>query len=559
MNEQVGDIGLILKDIGTVEDVALKQKKTFFSGVAALTVSTIFVKIIGLLYKIPMMQLLGAEGMGYFNSAYEIYVLFYVISTSGLPVALSKMVSEARASEKNILGRKIFRVSMIIFFIVGTLGTALMAIFAKEFSSYIKNDAAYYCILAISPTVLFIGISSSIRGYFQGCQNMMPTAISQIVETLGKLLLGLLFAYIALQRGYELPIVAAYAVLGLTLGIAFSMLYLIVFKMCERSSKEKDINDSAFSRLSVARNLINIAIPITISSAVISITRVIDMTMILRRLQDIGYESTVANAIYGSYSTLALPVFNLPPSLITGVALSLVPMLASSIEKKDTKNEKVVVLSSLKLCLLIAMPCSLAITVFSKQILQLLFANEYEAINICAPLLSALGISVFLSCLITETNAILQAYGKQGKPIISMIVGAVAKIIFSYVLIGIPSINVMGAPISTFICSLAVVFVNFYFIRKYSTSLDGIGKIFARTFVSSVISVCASMLIYTVLFKFLNVSGSLAFAIAVIFAVVSYIVISIKIGALDESDILMLPSGDKIHKVFLKLKLMQQK
>ena len=196
--------------------------KQFFSGVAVLAISTFIVKVIGLIYKIPMMAYLGAEGMGYFNSAYDIYALFFVIATTGIPVAISILISESKTQGriKNI--QRIFKVSLIILSALGAAGTLLMVIFHKELATLINNDAASLCILAISPTVLVICISSAIRGYFQGNQIMMPTAISQVIEALGKLLLGLGFVIYAINIGLDTASVAAFAVLGLTISILLS-------------------------------------------------------------------------------------------------------------------------------------------------------------------------------------------------------------------------------------------------------------------------------------------------------------------------------------------------
>ena len=161
--------------------VESSTKKTFFSGVLLLTMSTVLVKVIGLIYKIPMLAYLGSEGMGYFNSAYEIYALFCVISTAGLPVALSVMISAALAKKEAGAVSRIYRAAWAVFFAVGVIGTGVMVLFARRFCDMIQSANAYLCILSISPTVFFVCISSALRGYFQGYQRMMPTAISQIL------------------------------------------------------------------------------------------------------------------------------------------------------------------------------------------------------------------------------------------------------------------------------------------------------------------------------------------------------------------------------------------
>lgn len=527
--------------------------KQFFSGVAVLALSTFIVKIIGLFYKIPMMAYLGAEGMGYFNSAYEIYSLFFVISTTGIPIAISILVSENKTQRKLENIKKIFRISLITLGLLGLIGTVLMGMFHREFASLINNDAAALCILAISPTVLFICLGSAIRGYFQGNQLMIPTAVSQVIEALGKLLLGLGFAIIAINKGYSMPKVAAFAVLGLTIGVLLSLLYLIMYKLFYRIRHSKDdiISISIDPSSKILRQLLSIAIPITLSSTILGLNKVIDMTMILRRLNAIGYSQNAANEVYGSYSTMAVSIYNLPATLITAISLPLVPMLASAIESSDRIKEKSVIASSLKLTSLISFPASLGISVFSKQILNLLFSSQIEEIEYTAPLLSLLGVSIFLSSMITITNAILQAYKQVNKPIISMICGVLVKLILAFVLIGIPNINIYGAPISTFFSTVVIVAINLYFIIKNTGKIGAISKMFVKPFISAFLAIAVGVALYMLCTSFIE-SKSIILGIIVIVALI-YLIAIIKLKVIDKEEILMFPKGEVIIKILNKI------
>ena len=541
------------------EEKSKSSKKLFLSGVAVMTLSTAIVKIIGLLYKIPMLAFLGKEGMAFFNAAYDIYTMFYMISTAGLPVAVSILISEnrERGNVRNI--KRIYHVTVGIFFVIGCLGMLAMLFGSGLFSRLIKIDNAAYCIVAIAPTLFFICISSSLRGYFQGHQIMTPTAISQVIEALGKLGIGLLLAAWAKNKGYSLPVVAAFAVLGLTIGVAVSMLYLMLTKFLFKvTGKQADMTiDSglpAEDRMVIMGNLIKIAIPITISSSVMGIARLVDTALISSRLQSIGFASTAANEYYGTYSTLAVPIYNLPPAIITGIALSLVPMLTAAIESKNREKESMVLSSSLRICSLFAMPCSVGICLFSKPILELIFSKEKEAIDIAYPLLSILGISVIFACLMTVTNAILQAYKQERKPIISMAVGAVVKIVFDYVLIGTKGIGVYGAPISTFLCNATVMSLNFYYIKKYASNFDGIVKLFYRPLAAAVLSIGAAFGGYALICR--NFGTSRLYTIAFIgLAALLYLISAMLFRAVDEDDIKMLPKGERIYSLLHKIKL----
>lgn len=528
--------------------------KQFFSGVAVLAISTFIVKIIGLFYKIPMMAYLGAEGMGYFNSAYDIYALFFVIATTGTPVAISILISESKTQGRIDNIKRIYKVSLILLGVLGIIGTLLMGIFYKEFAHAINNDGAALCILAISPTVLLICICSAIRGFFQGNQIMLPTAISQVIEALGKLILGLGFAIYAINSGYAMPAVAAFAVLGLTIGILLSLIFLAVFKLFYRiKANAEGCNPLTDRTVDIAKQLIAIAIPITLSSTILSLTKVIDMTMILGRLNAIGYTQLQANEIYGSYSTMAVSIYNLPGTLISAIALPLVPLLASSIKEGDKSKERSVVSSSLKMTALISFPTGLGIAVFSKPILRLLFSSHAKEVEYTAPLLSMLGISVFLSSMITLTNAILQSYKQVRKPIISMLLGIIVKIVASYVLIGMPSVNIYGAPISTFFSTLVIVAINLYYLLKETGRIDSVYAIFVKPFISAAISIVFGIALYVLLDNLL--SSSILILLVIIVVAIIYSFMILKLHTLDESEILMLPKGESILKILNKIHL----
>ncbi len=467
-----------------------RRNQNFYSGVAVLSLSAVIVKIIGLVYKIPMLRLLGSEGMGYFNSAYEIYALLCVISTSGLPVAMSVMISREK---EGVRAEKIFKISMRLFLILGVIGTAAMLVFSYPLARFLGNAKSFYSILAIAPTLFFICVTSAYRGYFQGLSQMVPTAVSQVIEALGKLILGLLFASVALGAGFGGEIVAAFAVLGLLSGSALSSLYLLLLK---RFKGERISIERVEGRRTIARQLLESAIPITLSSAVVSVTKMIDMTMILRRLQGIGYSGESAFSVYGSYTTLCLPLFSLAPALIGSVAMPILPKLSRAIAEADKIAQTQTVNDGIALTSVISMPVSAGLLLYSKEILELLFHGENEAITLCAPLLTLLAFSVSFSSMVTLTNAVLQAYGHPTIPLVSMGIGAAVKIILAYFLIGNESINIAGAPISTFFCDMAINIVSFTFICRYVPGEIRIGKVFIRPFIASFTSIGLSKILY---------------------------------------------------------------
>ena len=371
---------------------------------------------------------------------------------------------------------------------------------------------------------------------------------------MGKLFLGLTFAIIAINRGYSMPYAAAFAVLGLTLGVAISMIFLVICKLAYKQKEVKGDLIKTDSSSDIIKKLMAIAIPITLSSAVMSVTRIIDMTMILGRLGVLGYTEEAANQLYGAYSTMAVSIYNLPTTLINAVALPVVPMLTSAIEERNREKEQSTVSSAIKITVLVAFPSALGIAVFSKPILQLLFSSQTEEIEYTAPLLSILGLSVFLSCMITLTNAILQSYKMVNQPIISMVIGAIVKISFSFVLIGIEGVGIYGAPISTFFSTLTIVAVNVYFIVNRIEKMQKVSILFIRPFASAFLSMTLGAFLYILLEGALDVKPNIAITIPTI--IIIYAILSLKLKAVDKDDVAMLPLGEKIGRALEKIKLL---
>ena len=427
-------------------------------------------KIVGLFYKIPLVKYVGIEGMAYFLAANHIYVFLFVVSTSGLPVALSIMVSQATAGHKcgDAEAGALFKTAMAMFVAVGAIGTLFMMAAAEGISSLIGISGAARCICVIAPAILMACVSGGYRGYFQGRRIMGHTAVSQVIEALGKLLLGLAGAFFAARQGFEKETVAAFAIGGITAGVGLSMLYLAVAKaIYDRKNNIKRVKDKTPAR-GIALRLLKISLPITLSSAVISLTGLIDTSLIVNCLLSAGFSESVANKLYSCYGNIAVPLFCLTPALVAPVSMAAVPLISAAVKSENWPEVNKLTRAAFKLTLLAALPASVGLSVFSRPIIALIFPVEPEAAGIAAPLLSLLALSVVSSCLITTTNGLLQANGRAPLTIISMLCGAGVKIVSEYLLIRNPAINITGAPVSTFLCDLTVVGVNMYYIAKYS-------------------------------------------------------------------------------------------
>ena len=508
-------------------------KNGFVGGIIILTVSNLLVKVTGLLFKIPMNYIMGDTGMGYYNSAYSIYTLFYMLSTSGLPVAISVTVSEKRAQGKIGSAKKVFHLALAVFAAIGLLAFALMFFASDKLALLISSELSAMSVAAAAPTILFVCVSGAYRGYFQGCGNMMPTAVSQLIEAIGKLLIGIACALYAIRIGAEIHVVAAYAVFGLTAGSFVGMLYLVItgFVRGDRDLvTEHEIDYTSDKTGSIFRRFLAISIPVTLSASVMSLTNTLDTAMIQRILILSGMTAEEATAAYGNYTSLAVPLFNLPPVLIYPIAYSLVPVVAAAAGdgKFEAARDKIRV--SLKYALIIGLPCAMGLSALSDPILCLLY-NDTSA-HAAAMLLTLLAPSSLLVCILAITNSVLQGCGKEKMPVISMLAGGGVKLLSGMLLIKLCGIS--GAPMSTFLCYLTVTVMNLAFTVRYTKVRLTPGMLY-KPLLSAVVCSLSAVLVNSILKPALG--SSPACVASVLVAAVVYLTMLILLGEVSLTDI----------------------
>ena len=536
----------------------------FLSGVVILTIANIMVKSVGLISKIALNRIVGSTGAGYYSSAYEIYAFLHIISTTGLPVALSIMVSKSRARGRFKEAKKIFNISLVTFLIIGAFFAVAMIVFSQNVANLISAPETMLCIVAIAPTILFVCLSSCFRGFFQGHQMMNQTAISQFIEACCKVLIGVGFALWARAQGYPDHIVAAFTILGVTSGVFFGMVYLYIKKLL---FKDKALNkeylveinskngfcvcedDNCKSTKQLMKELLAIAVPITISSAVLSLTVIIDTFMVQRRLLAFGMGGDLVRIYYGDYTSLVVSMSNLPTVLFYPIASALVPLISASVEAKDYASSEKMRSLSLRVINMISIPCALGMSVFAFPLLELLMFKQ-DSVSRAAPWLSVASISVIFLGLIASTNTFLNTTGKQRLPIISMLVGAAAKLISNYFLVG--SLGMYGAPLSTVVCYLCAAIMNIFFTVRYVGKLPDIKKSLLKPIACSAISIGLSALIYLLISTFIY--SRIATVLCVFLAILGYLFLVVKTKTVTEEEFLMLPSGEKIVKCLKKIK-----
>ncbi|MEG0181789.1 MAG: polysaccharide biosynthesis protein, partial [Peptostreptococcaceae bacterium] len=310
-----------------------RGRDSFLKGALILGLAGIIVKIIGAFFRIPLGNLIGAEGMGYYQAAYPVYTLFLTLATAGFPTALAKLVSEKRAIGDHRGAHKVFKVSYTVLALTGFISFCIF-FFGADFivNDIIKNPGAKYAMIAISPALLFVPVMSSYRGYFQGRREMTHIAISQISEQFFRVVLGIALAYLLMNTlgpnpGPEQG--AAGAIMGATIGAIASIIYLIMAYLFKLKTIKKEIKSSKkFKEESVARvlkKLLVVAVPITIGASVMPLVNMIDTVIVIRRLMEAGFTQIQANVMFGQLTGMAMAIINLPAVITVAMSMSLVP------------------------------------------------------------------------------------------------------------------------------------------------------------------------------------------------------------------------------------------
>lgn len=440
-------------------------------GVLILGVGNLLVKLIGLMFKIPLSRLLGDEGMGYFNTGYTVYSWMYLIGCTGFPVAVSMLVAEATEREGENRGdaRRVLYVSLLFLIALGSAGFLFLLLLSGKIASAIGNPGSQATVAAIAPSVLFCAISGGVRGYFQGKRRMGPTALSQLIEASLKLILGMTFARRAIVAGYDLPSVAAASIRGVTVGTVASTLFLL-FQLFSERGKDSIIKNGKErgSGSAISRRLALIAFPVTFSATVMSLTGLIDLLFVMKRLAAAGFGQNEATALFGNYSTLAVPFFNLPGILISPIATGIVPYITSDLARGDTVGAKRRCATAIRAAVILSFPAAFALGLFGKRILSLFFLDA--SASLAAPALAALAPGIVFLAIVTVTSAILQAEGRAGVTVVSMLIGATVKTFAGYYLTASPRFGIKGAALGTVLCYGVAAFINLVALYR---SLEG--------------------------------------------------------------------------------------
>ncbi len=545
------------------------EKKSFVQGAIILGTAGVIIKIMGAVFRIPLGNLIGEEGMGYYQTAYPIYVLFLTIATAGIPIAISKMVSERIAMEDYYKAHQVFKVSFGLVLFIG-LASFSICFFGADFlaNSVVKNPYAKWSIVAISPALILVPIQAAYRGYFQGMQEMKPTALSQGIEQLFRVVTGLILAYYFISFGTEFA--AAGAAFGATAGaigglICVVSIYLYARKKLKNRIKKQGETSELVGekKRTILYRIMIIAIPITIGAAIMPLMNMIDVMIIIRRLTETGWSEEQANMLYGQLTGFVGPLINLPQVLTQALALSLVPTIAMAFKKQDMEFLRNNAQLGLRMALIIGMPFAFGFITFAKPILTLLYPAQRDSVDGIVPCLIILSFGVIFLSTVQALIGVLQGLGKQMIPVRNIMIGGLAKILITYFLTGIHFINVKGGAVGTVVAYGIAAILNLHAVKNYTGCKFDLKLTFLKPLISAVTMGITGILLYKGMSFFLTENMKMqsdyminawSLLFAGILCGISYILMIILTETISLEEMEKMPKGDKLLKLVKKIK-----
>ncbi len=549
--------------------------QSVLKGSIILVVANLLVKIIGALFKVPLSNILGNDGMGYFSSAYTIYSSLFTVATAGLPVAIAKMIAESAARRNLRELKRIHYVSYVIFAVVGVVGTAVLFFGAdKLIKNYGDNSI---CVKLVAPALFFVAIMSVYRGFFQGLSDMYPTAFSELIESGAKLVVGIVLAVYLLPKG--LVYGAAGAITGVTMGSILGSIFLIAmfFKKRKKIYGSLDGSLQPPSKTNVFLRLMGVALPVTVSASVFTITNLIDVFQIGSRLSTIvdkipaeqierctkytvadvaanGQE--IVNSLYGMYTAKVVTMLNLVPALVVALCLPLVPAIARAFESKKMGEVAATTYQSIKFTVIFALPGAVGIGVLSDPILRTLFGTNDASFTLKLITPAIVCVSVVL-----VTNAILQATGNVLIPVVNIAIAGAAKVIINYFLLVVPAVNINGVAIGSSACYFIYMVLNLFYVNKVTKPDMTVKDFVIKPAVSCLamgIVVWAVNMGLTSTLGVSRMASIVCTGASVAVGGIVYVIALFKTSTLTREEVLILPKGEKLVPIMVKLKLIKE-
>lgn len=537
-----------------------KNKKigeNFAQGVMALMVSQVFIKVLGLVYKwyLTNKEGFGDEGNAIYGAGFSIYALLLTFSSTGVPNAVSKLVSKSIAKGDYKGTHRILKISLATFTVIGLIGTLILFFGAYYISNYwLEIPEAENALVSLSPSIFFVSIISVFRGYFNGKNNIKTTATSQIVEQLFKTVFTIIFVeLIAMSIGLNTTLMAAGANFATTMATITSFIYVYLYYKSERKELSKQIINSpkypTKSLIKTVKNILYVSIPMSLSSILASINRNIDAATVVKGLKNFIQSDIEAKSQYGILSGKVDTLVSLPLSFNIAFATALVPAITSAKTIGDNKTIEKKISYSLLITILIGLPCMIGMILFSEQILNLLFPNAPEGKII----FTVSSISIIFTVLEQTVNGALQGIGKIMTPAIALLIGVIFKLILNIILIPIPYIGTVGAAFGTVVCHAIAFLIGFNVLRKNIKLNLKISKFIFKPLIAVLIMSICSYSIYIITKSI--IIEKIATIISILIGGIIYIFSIFLLEIFTQEEIFRLPYGKKIYKILKKIKI----
>jgi len=477
------------------------------------------------------------------------------MSSAGLPIAISKMVSERIARGRPDEARRVFHVALVVASSLGVMFSLILYFGSYHLVTLFGWPRSYYALLALTPTVFFVAVMAVFRGYFQGMQNTVPTAISQIVEQVFNAFFSVFFAWFMMRNALSYiyggdPVAwgAAGGQLGTSVGAFVGLAIIFTIFLLRRRNINKSIDfymigarDVKQPPLSIARELIFMAVPIILGTAIFSISNIIDLIMVRPLLESAGRLD--AEVLYGQLMGKYVPITNIPVMLSTALAVAAIPSIASSIVKREQNSVTEKINTTLRISMLITIPSAVGVGVLSHQIIQLVFPSQPDG----GELLMIGSISIIFLALYQISAGILQAIGKLLIPVFAAFLGVLLKIILNLILVPNPNLHIVGVVLSTIACYVLASAICWYFIKKYIKIKIDFVNILVKPAIASLVMGLGCFVIYYAVY-FTTELTTVSTIVSIIFGIALYFIFLVIVGGLRKSDVLMLPMGNRLFR-----------
>lgn len=437
----------------------MKKQKTFAPGAITLCSFLIVGKAIGAIYRLPLTWILGSVGIGIYQMIFPLYSLLLTVSSSAIPQALSKLISQKRAQKDYSGIAQVFICSIIWLLAISAICTALVCFGSGAISELQGNAKAYVCYFGIAPALVFVAVIAVFRGFFQGFENMVPSGISSLLEQVVKMVAGLIFAYLFLPMGVEWGVFGA--LLGVSVSEFVSAVYLLLAFLFFKNRPKILRQGLNFKQSS--KSIFSICLPVTIGGLILPLVQFIDSGLVVKLLVDIGFSKTKAISLFGLSSGAVGSLINLPVVLSLAIATAVLPSISKNSEECANEKVKATINKSIILTLFLVLPCALGLIMLSRQIIEFLYGGVFSEIEITitANLLRIGAISCIFLALTQVSSGILQGKGKFKIPMLGLLLGGVFKVLANVVLIKISTLNILGDQIANTICFFTATLVNF--------------------------------------------------------------------------------------------------